>query len=254
MPLPREHTSCVYHPAAPVVRIIESLVTCLFPAPVCSAEDEMDSLAHRWHDGWQRLSLPSITQQVRQEAASRRAMLRSGGVFGADATFEEIAAATEEAAGLMSGWEHAGGAPAPWSAALSAAAVGHAGGAAAAWNAAAPASGTQPLLLLRQKLRLLRGGALSGASAPLSADAGSSGSSVDATTTPSSSNGSRAALAAAASPLDLVAARASADGASGGRLAALLAVAAGYSAARMAHMRELLLPADAAASGSPAAA
>ena len=200
----------------------------------------MDSLAHRWHDRWQRTGLPSLTQRLRQKAAARRAALAArlgavggegGGLLGlaaggSEPSFEAIAAATEESAGIISSWEHAGAAPLPW--ALEPAASGE--DAAAHWDAAAAPAGPvdaaagEPALLARLKLHLLRGsspqaaaGASPAADAPVLASVGRLGF-------------------VAASPLD--AAGAAAGGSA--KLAGLLAATAGYSAERVRHMQRLL--------------
>lgn len=203
----------------------------------------MDSLAHRWHDRWQRTGLPSLTQRLRHKAAARRAALAArlsalggegGGPLGlasssSDASFEAIAAATEETAGVISSWEHASAAPAPW--ALEA---GAAEQAAEPWQAAAAHAGPadaaaaeQPALLARLKLRLLRGSgphAAAAASATLAAEA------------PSATAGAGRPDFVAASPLD--AAKAAAGGS--GALASLLSATAGYSAERVRYMQHLL--------------
>lgn len=228
------------------------------PPQTFAAEDEMDSLAHRWQDRWQRLSLPSLTQRMRGAVAARREALRArlaaaaaaaagDSLFatdgsGGEASFEGIAAATEEGLGVISGWEHAVAAPLPWMAPSEAEE--------AAWEAAAvaPASrsgmsalpeaaqqgagpGSEAGLLAGQWLHLLRGGARSEAALGSSGSAGSI-------------PGAVAALEAsqdflAASPLDAARAVAPAEPDSSG-LPALLAATASYSAARMQHMRGLL--------------
>lgn len=195
----------------------------------------MDSLAHSWRDRWQYTSLPSFTQRARAEAAARRAALRKDGVFGASSTFEDIAAATEEAAGMVSSWEHDGSAPAPWAAALA-----HGGNAVDGAGAPDPGSDPQLGMMLRQKLRLLRGSLLQ-------ATVASPGLAVG------SSRHSSQADSGSWSPLDAVASRmklSDASSAAGATLQGLLASAADYTSMRVQHMRELLLPGGA----SPAAA
>lgn len=203
----------------------------------------MDSLAHRWHDRWQRTGLPSLTQRLRQKAAARRAALAArlgalGGEGGAplglapgggEPSFEAIAAATEESAGVISSWEHAGAAPPPW--ALEAGPSD--GEAAARWDAAAAPAGpadaaaSEPALLARLKLHLLRGGG------PQAAPAA-----------PGTSLAAGAPVLPSAGRLDFVAASPldAAGAAAGGsaRLAGLLAATAGYSAERVRHMQRLL--------------
>lgn len=197
----------------------------------------MDSLAHRWHDRWQRLSLPSLTQRLRSKVTARRAALGAAGasdggllagMFSGGASFEDVAAATEEAAGVISGWEHAGAAPAPWS--LDATAL-QAEAAALAGPAEAAAAGTAPLA--RLNLRLLRGGAVQAAAAArAAADTGNT-----STAALAAGGGGRAADLVAASPLDptVVAGSSSSDSLSG-----LLAAAASYSAVRVRHMQHLM--------------
>lgn len=183
----------------------------------------MDSLAHRWHDRWQRLSLPSLTQRVRAGVAARRAALASGLGGGggepglldtllagrAGASFEAIAAATEEGAGVISAWEH--------------------GAAAAAADDAPPPAEAAAAPLARLKLRLLRGGEALAAAVPAAASTSGPG-------------------IVAASPLDSVSALAVGSASSSGTLSAVLQAAAAYSAERAQHMRRLLgTPSDAAA-------
>lgn len=218
----------------------------------------MDSLAHRWHDRWQRLSLPSLTQRMRGAVAARREAMRArlavaaaaaGGdsLFatdgsGGEASFEGIAAATEEGLGVISGWEHAGAAPLPWMA--------PSGAEEAAWEAAAaqPSAiagmgsaspeaasqeagpGATPGVLARNALRLLRGGPR--------CDGPASGA--DNASVPAAIGGPRASQDfAAASPLDATRCAAPGEPDSGG-LPALLAATASYSTARVRHMRSLL--------------
>lgn len=197
----------------------------------------MDSLAHRWHDRWQRTGLPSLTQRLRHKAAARRAALaarlsalggESGGLLGLaaggdGASFEAIAAATEETAGVISSWEHPGAAPAPW--ALDGGAAEEA--AAPAGPADAAAAG-EPALLARLKLRLLRGSGPQAAAMPATASLAAGAPSALASTGQPEFE--------AASPLD--AARAAAG--SSGTLASLLSTTAGYSAERVRYMQHLL--------------
>ncbi len=237
------HRRCL-HSCPGAAAHLTRLTRCI-PSPLQPAtEDEMDSLAHRWHDRWQRTGLPSLTQRLRHKAAARRASLAArlsalggegGGPLGlasssSDASFEAIAAATEETAGVISSWEHASAAPAPW--ALEA---GAAEQAAEPWQAAAAHAGRadaaaaeEPALLARLKLRLLRGSgphaAVASASVGLSAEA------------PSATAGSGRPDFVAASPLD--AAKAAAGGS--GTLASLLSATAGYSAERVRYMQHLL--------------
>lgn len=207
----------------------------------------MDSLAHRWHDRWQRTGLPSLTQRLRHKAAARRAALTAhlaalggegGGPLGlaaggsTDASFEAIAAATEETAGVISSWEHASAAPAPWAldagAAEDAAAPWEAAGAAPAGPMDAAAAVEEPALLARLKLRLLRG------SGPHAAAVGGS-TTLAAEAPPTQATTGRLDFVAA-SPLD--AARMAAG--SSGTLASLLSATAGYSAERVRYMQHLL--------------
>jgi hypothetical protein len=202
----------------------------------------MDSLVHRWHDSWQRLSLqlPSLTQRMRQAAAARRTEL-AGGLAGSQASFEDIAAATEEGAGIISAWEHDGAAPAPW--ALAAAAAADEAAAAAGGGGGSVATALSPArLLLRQKLRMLRGGVQQAAASLRS-------SSSDASSGETASSG---LLADFASPLDLVARAvgAAGEGAGSSRLQGLLAAAADHSAARAQHMARLLSAPPSCADGS----
>lgn len=214
--------------------------------PPTPAEDEMDSLAHRWHDRWQRTGLPSLTQRLRHKAAARRAALTArlaalggegGGPLGlaaggsSDTSFEAFAAATEETAGVISSWEHASAAPAPW--ALDA---GAAEDAAVPWEAAAAAPAgpmdaaaavEEPALLACLKLRVLRG------SGPHAAVGGGTSLAAEA---PSTLATTGRLDFVAASPLD--AARTAAG--SSGTLASLLSATAGYSAERVRYMQHLL--------------
>lgn len=198
----------------------------------------MDSLAHRWHDRWQRLSLPSLTQRLRAGVAARRAALLAGPASSSEpgllaallagqggASFDAIAAATEEGAGMISAWEHAGAVAAADDTAWDAAAAGMAA------QAPAEAAGA---LLSRLKLRLLRGGDAIAQAAPASASTSGLGM-------------------AAASPLDAVSALAAGSGAGGASLAALLQAAAAYPAERVQHMRRLLGAPSPAGSTAPAA-
>ena len=211
----------------------------------------MDSLAHRWHDSWQRLSLqlPSLTQRMRQAAAARRAEL-AGGLAGSQASFEDIAAATEEGAGIISAWEHDGAAPAPW--ALAAAAAADEAAAAAAGGGGSVATVPSPArLLLLQKLRMLRGGVQQAAASLRSSGSSEASSSCDI----GGETASSGLLPDFASPLDLVARAvgAAGEGAASSRLQGLLAAAADYSAARAQHMARLLSAPPSSAGGSSTA-
>lgn len=219
-------TILLYVRLAELVALVVRVQACAVPLPA-PAEDEMDSLAHSWQDRWQHRSLPSFTQRARAEAAARRAALHKDGVFGASSTFDDIAAATEEAAGMVSSWEHDGSAPAPWAVALSQ------GDHACATDGAADGGvDPRPGMLLREKLRLLRGSLLQAAKpAPGLAVA--------------DSLRSNQADCGTCSRLDAAASRLTASGAgssAGATLQGLLAYAADYTSMRVQHMRELLLP------------
>ena len=126
----------------------------------------MDSLAHRWHDRWQRLThLPSLTQRLRAAARRGATTVMSAGGSGSlgwsggeAGSFEAIAAATEQGVGVLSPWE-----PHAWSAAAVAPSAAAAAGFGECSNSemptpqlqASPATGL--LARQRQALGLLRG-------------------------------------------------------------------------------------------------
>lgn len=204
----------------------------LLPTPVSPAEEEMDSLAHCWHDRWQRVSLPSLTQRMREAVATRRDALRArlaavGEGGAAAAALQELQPPAEEPDSPA--WELAGGVSLPWGS--PSATEG------AAWEAAAagPAGATDAALglLARQNLlRLLRGG--SALPAGLRASTGAGGSAAGLLPGGSLLGGGSKADIVAASPLDAVSL------AAGSPDAGLLAATADYAALRAQHMRSLL--------------
>ncbi|PSC72012.1 phospholipid glycerol acyltransferase family [Micractinium conductrix] len=195
-------------------------------------EEEMDSLAHCWHDRWQRVSLPSLTQRMREAVATRRDALRArlaavGEGGAAAAALQELQPPAEEPDSPA--WELAGGVSLPWGS--PSATEG------AAWEAAAagPAGATDAALglLARQNLlRLLRGG--SALPAGLRASTGAGGSAAGLLPGGSLLGGGSKADIVAASPLDAVSL------AAGSPDAGLLAATADYAALRAQHMRSLL--------------